>query len=209
MSMSPAEVRHVRMKRGLFGYRAKDVNGTLDRVAEAFGDVWRQRAEMEERNHQLAIELARHQEAEQMLRKTLVTAERSADVLRGDARRDAERIVREAEQRAREIVGEAHHERERVRHEIIRLEEREREFRARFRAMITATSSVVDQYEHDTGEHAPVAPPVHAAIPIPAPSPAPAAPAPTASSAPTAIIRPSFAPPAADTDGPTAHASGE
>ena len=75
-----------------------------------------------------------------MLRKTLVTAERSADVMRADARREAERIVREAEQTAREIVGEAHHERERVRHEIIRLTEKEREFRARFRAMLTATS---------------------------------------------------------------------
>ena len=64
-----------------------------------------------------------------MLRKTLVTAERSADVMRADARREAERIVREAEQTAREIVGEAHHERERVRHEIIRLAEKEREFR--------------------------------------------------------------------------------
>ena len=87
-----------------------------------------------------------------MLRKTLVTAERSADVMRADARREAERIVREAEQTAREIVGEAHHERERVRHEIIRLTEKEREFRARFRAMLNATSTIIESYEEDTGE---------------------------------------------------------
>ena len=149
MSMSPAEVRHIRMKRRVLGYRRKDVDGALERVADTFGEVWRQREELEERNHQLAIELARHQEAEAMLRKTLVSAERSADVLRADARREAERILRESEQRAREIVGEAHHERERVRHEVIRLTEREREFRARFRAMLSATASVVDEYERD------------------------------------------------------------
>ena len=70
-----------------------------------------------------------------MLRKTLVTAERSADAHAVPTRREAERIVREAEQTAREIGAEAHHERERAPpHEIIRLAEKVREFRARFRA---------------------------------------------------------------------------
>lgn len=152
MSISPAEIRHVRLRRRFFGMKKKDVERELDRIAESFGEVWRQRQDLEERNHEIAVELARHQEAEAMLRKTLVTAERSADVMRADARREAERIVREAEQNAREIVGEAHHERERVRHEIIRLNEKEREFRARFRAMLNATSAIIESYEEDTGE---------------------------------------------------------
>lgn len=152
MSISPAEIRHVRLRRRLFGLKKKDVERELDRIAESFGEVWRQRTDLEERNHELAVELARHQESEAMLRKTLVTAERSADVMRADARREAERIVREAEQNAREIVGEAHHERERVRHEIIRLNEKEREFRARFRSMLGATGAILDSYEEDTGE---------------------------------------------------------
>jgi len=164
MSISPAEIRHVRLRRRFFGLKKKDVQRELDRIADSFGEVWRQRQDLEERNHEIAVELARHQEAEAMLRKTLVTAERSADVMRADARREAERIVREAEQTAREIVGEAHHERERVRHEIIRLQEKEREFRARFRAMIDATGAIVDSYEADTGESMAVAS-VPAALP--------------------------------------------
>ncbi len=152
MSISPAEIRHVRLRRRLVGVKKRDVERELDRIAESFGEVWRQRQDLEERNHEIATQLARHQESEAMLRKTLITAERSADVMRADARRESERIVREAEQRAREIVGEAHHERERVRIEIIRLTEQERSFRARFRAMIGATSSVIESYEEDTGE---------------------------------------------------------
>ena len=113
MTMSPAEVPHVRLRRRLLGYKRRDVDAALERVADAFGDVWKERADLEEKNHSQTVELHRHQEAEAMLRKTLVTAERQADVMRADARREAERIVREAEQRAREIVGEAQHERER------------------------------------------------------------------------------------------------
>jgi cell division initiation protein len=157
MSISPAEIRHVRLRRRVFGLKKKDVERELDRIAESFSEVWRQRQDLEERNHEIAVELARHQEAEAMLRKTLVTAERSADVMRADARREAERIVREAEQTAREIVGEAHHERERIRHEVIRLHEKEREFRARFRAMLDATGAIVDSYEADTGDAVAVA----------------------------------------------------
>jgi cell division initiation protein len=155
--MSPAEIRHLRMRRRIVGYRRRDVDGAVDRIAEAFTEVWRQRDELEDRNHELARELARHQEAEALLRKTLITAERSADVMRADARREAERIIREAEQRAREVVGEAHHERERIRLEIMRLEEREREFRARFKALLMSTQSVIDSFDEDTSEHTAIA----------------------------------------------------
>jgi hypothetical protein len=44
-----------------------------------------------------------------------------------------------------------------VRHEIIRLQEKEREFRARFRSMLDATGAIVDAYEADTGEAVAVA----------------------------------------------------
>jgi cell division initiation protein len=147
MTISPAEVQRVRLRRRLFGYKRRDVDAALERVAEAFGDVWRERADLEEKNHQQVVELQRHQEAEGMLRKTLVTAERQSDVMRADARRDAERIVREAEQRAREIVGEAQHERERVKHEILRLVEQERDFRLRFRALLDTGTRLVGEHE--------------------------------------------------------------
>ena len=39
-----------------------------------------------------------------------------------------------------------------MRHEIIRLQEKEREFRARFRSMLDATGAIVDSYEADTGD---------------------------------------------------------
>ena len=59
----PSRDPHVRLRRRFFGMKKKNVDRELDRIAESFGEVWRQRADLEERNHEIAVELARHQEA--------------------------------------------------------------------------------------------------------------------------------------------------
>jgi cell division initiation protein len=109
--------------------------------------VWRERADLQDRVEEQEGEIARHRELEEMLRKTLVSAERSVDAMRSQARHAAEQIVSEAEARAREIIGEAHAERERVRRDLYRLRETEKEFRARFRSVVSSTASLVDEYE--------------------------------------------------------------
>jgi cell division initiation protein len=147
MSIAPVELRHLRFPRRLLGYRKRSVNDQLERIAEAYGDVWRERADLQDRVEEQEGEIARHRELEEMLRKTLVSAERSVDAMRSQARHAAEQIVSEAEARAREIIGEAHAERERVRRDLYRLRETEKEFRARFRSVVSSTASLVDEYE--------------------------------------------------------------
>ena len=147
MSIAPVELRHLRFPRRLLGYRKRSVDDQLERIAEAYGDVWRERADLQDRVEEQDGEIARHRELEEMLRKTLVSAERSVDAMRSQARHAAEQIVSEAEARAREIIGEAHAERERVRRDLYRLRETEKEFRARFRSVVSSTASLVDEYE--------------------------------------------------------------
>jgi cell division initiation protein len=152
MSIAPVELRHLRFPRRLLGYRKRSVDDQLERIAEAYGDVWRERADLQDRVEEQEGEIARHRELEEMLRKTLVSAERSVDAMRSQARHAAEQIVSEAEARAREIIGEAHAERERVRRDLYRLRETEKEFRARFRSVVTSTASLVDEYEAELSD---------------------------------------------------------
>jgi cell division initiation protein len=148
MVLSPAELRHERPSRGLlFGYRRPDVDALLAGATSAYEDVWRERADLKERVHELDTELARYRESERALRAALVTAERAASELRVQAVREAELVVREAEGRAREIVHGAYAERERVRAEILALSHREQEFRARLRSLLAATLQIVRDHE--------------------------------------------------------------
>ena len=112
MAYTPVEIRHVRLQRRLFGYRRQPVDRLLTEVADSFEGVWRERADLADRVEQLEADLARYRELEQLLRATLVSAERSAHDLRDQAKREAETIVAEAQAEARSIAREA-----RVEHE--------------------------------------------------------------------------------------------
>ena len=123
MGLTPAEIRHVPIGRGVWGYRRGAVERLLDEVADSFEDVWRERADLADRVEQLEGELQRHIELETLLRKTLVSAEAAAEEQRESARREAERVVAEAHDEARRIVFAATAERERLSADARRLRE--------------------------------------------------------------------------------------
>jgi cell division initiation protein len=104
MSLSPAELRHQRPKRTFIGYRVSEVDEIMTHATSAFETVWRDRADLEDRVHELETSLGELRDTEHAMRDALVTAQRTADELRASAGRDAELIVREAEARAREII---------------------------------------------------------------------------------------------------------
>jgi cell division initiation protein len=114
MSYTPVEIRHVKLRRGLLGYRRQPVDHLLEEISESFETVWRDRADHADRVELLEGELKRYRELEALLRTTLVSAERSAHELRDQAKREAETIVGEAHAAARTITRDARAERERL-----------------------------------------------------------------------------------------------
>jgi len=123
VGLTPVEIRHVPIGRGLWGYRRGAVERLLDEVADSFEGVWRERADFADRIEHLEDELQRHRELEILLRKTLVSAEAAAQEQRESARRDGERIVAEAHAEARRITFAATAERERLEADVRRLRE--------------------------------------------------------------------------------------
>jgi cell division initiation protein len=114
MAYAPVEIRHVRLKRGLRGYQRQAVDRLLEEVADSFENVWRERADLADEVERLQGELAHHREHEQLLRMTLVSAERAAMELKEQAAREAGVIVEEARAEARTVTREARTERDRL-----------------------------------------------------------------------------------------------
>ena len=114
MTITPVELHHIHLRRGLLGYRREPADELIRDTADSFEEVWRQRADFADRIEQLEGELARHRDLETLLRTTLVSAERSAHELKDQARREAGIILDEAHAEARAVTRAAAAERERL-----------------------------------------------------------------------------------------------
>jgi cell division initiation protein len=121
MPLTPVEVRHLELRRGLFGYRRSSVQRAIEEVADSFEEVWRERAELAEQVHGLEGEVARHVELETLLRSTLVSAERASQDMKEQARREADLIVSEASAEGRRLVRDAVAEKEQLLFEATRI----------------------------------------------------------------------------------------
>lgn len=122
MPISPVEIRHIEFKRRLFGYDRAGVDRALQDVAASFEGVWRERADLADRVDALEDEVARHREMEQLLRSTLVSAERAAQEVKERAQKQADLIVEEAHARARSVHREAIVDKQRLVDEARRIE---------------------------------------------------------------------------------------
>jgi cell division initiation protein len=142
MALSPQEIRHVKLARG-WGYGRGAVDGLLDEVVQSFEEVWRERAELQDRLEQMESDIARYRDLETLLRKTLVSAERSAQELKDQARREADIVMTEAHAEARLVKQQALAEREHLRGEA-----------SKIRSLLRSALAIVDEPEERRAEAA-------------------------------------------------------
>ena len=143
MTLAPVEIRHVKLGRGL-GYRRVPVDRLLAEVVESFEEVWRERADLEDKVERLESDIERYRDLETLLRKTLVSAERSAQELKDHARREADVVLTEAHSEARLIKQRALAEREHLRGEA-----------SRIRALLRSALAIAEEEgEHDDAAEA-------------------------------------------------------
>lgn len=107
MEVSPKTLREVEFREKMRGYHPEDVDQFLEQVAagiEVLQDRLRQAVERAQRAEAAASESGG---ADETLRKTLVLAQRTADMAIQEAREQAARILASAEQQAQSILADA------------------------------------------------------------------------------------------------------
>jgi cell division initiation protein len=147
MAITPAEIRHTPLRRGLFGYKRPAVDDMLEEVVDAYQELWQERVDLRDQVEDMQTEVRRVREMEDLLRRTLVSAEKNAADQKEAARKEAAQIIREAEQEAREILGEAHHQRAAVWRDTQGIEQRGRELQVRYRAFLQTAEAVLDELD--------------------------------------------------------------
>ncbi|MDQ4143894.1 MAG: DivIVA domain-containing protein [Actinomycetota bacterium] len=100
MDVTPKDINEKQFRDAWRGYNQEEVDDFLDTVAEVLDNTQRENQGLRARNLELEQALSTTREAEEMLKKTLVTAQRAAEEAIAKAKAKAKQLVDEAEKRA-------------------------------------------------------------------------------------------------------------
>jgi len=172
--LTPLDIQKKEFCRAFRGYNDREVDSFLDRINQEYENLYRENQVLKEKLTQAEQNMARYREIEEVLKNTMIMAQKNADELRRNteketgllmdrARLEAEQITREAEQeavallqdtkrRAAGMLAEAEGRVNRVMEEYHRLERDARVFRTRFRTFLEAQLRLLEnQGENNSG----------------------------------------------------------
>ena len=136
MKLTPLDIHHKEFHHSLRGYSEEEVDTFLDEVADEFERLFKENIDMAEKLEAANAKVRDYQAMEVTLNNTMVSAQRSAETIVGQANEDASTMLRDAEVKAKEIIHNALTEKQKVQGELVRIKQAEEDFRARFRSLL-------------------------------------------------------------------------
>ena len=106
-NLTPLEIQKQTFSRTLKGYNVDEVRAYLHLVAEEIERLLRENDRMSRDVAMLREDLEDHSNRERILKDTLLAAQKVAEDLTGNARKEAELIVKDAELLADRLIGQA------------------------------------------------------------------------------------------------------
>ena len=108
MNLTPLDIQQQQFPRGMTGYVMKEVRTFLEFVSREYQTALTILSAKESDVRRLEEELFRHKEREDMLKEALVTAQRLAEDMRVQAKKEADLVIAEAEMKGERIIHHAH-----------------------------------------------------------------------------------------------------
>jgi cell division initiation protein len=106
-NLTPLEIQKQTFSRGIKGYNADEVRAYLHLVAEEIERLLRENDRLQRDVTMLRDDVDDHENRERILKDTLLSAQKVAEDLTANARKEAELIVKDAELLAERLVSQA------------------------------------------------------------------------------------------------------
>ncbi|HEX7040515.1 MAG TPA: DivIVA domain-containing protein [Trueperaceae bacterium] len=140
MRLSPLEIEHMEFPRGAGGYQRRHVRDFLERVASEVADLLKEVQDLQGELDASRQQVAELQAKEAELQRAVIAAERIANEIKENAKREAKLILDEAERVRERRLADLDAEVARTRADLDRLQREQALFREQFRALLQAYS---------------------------------------------------------------------
>jgi len=156
MELSPLEITQRDFGRKFRGYDPEEVQTFLEQIADEMTRLLQEASDRAGQIQRLEAQVRVHQEREDSLRNTLVTAQRMTEDMKGNAKQEADLILKEAELKAERLLEQAHRKLAQVQAEIAEMVRQRELFVAKLRGLL---KSHLEWLEAQQEKAAPVAQP--------------------------------------------------
>lgn len=135
--ISAAEIFHKNFSTKMFGYNKEEVEKFLERIAVYIEDLEKKLSQQSKQKIPAKKDDSFEQEQknrEELISKTLMSAEKTRDELVKNARQEAANIVKEAELQGKQMIAEAKNYVSVLEHQLYNLEDNKRQFLMKFKS---------------------------------------------------------------------------
>jgi len=122
MAITPLDIRKKTFTTQRHGLSKTEVDEFIGEVATEIEDLRKERAQLTEKVEELTRRIEAYEKTEQLLKDTLVTAQKATNQLRGDAKKEAELVIEKAKLEAERIKRDAEQQTRNVGDELRALE---------------------------------------------------------------------------------------
>ena len=147
MKISPMEIQRQTFSKRLRGYDPEEVRTYLNLVAEELQQFQREQAALQQEAQFLRSIVDEHRQREEILKNTLLTAQRLSEEIKETARKQGEMTVKEAELQADKLVELAQGRAKTIERETIDLRAMRQMLRSDIRALLERIQHILDAQE--------------------------------------------------------------
>lgn len=105
--LTPMEIQQKTFAKSFKGYNEEDVDNFMEEVIAAYGNLYRNNAELKEKIDKLSEDMRSNSALEESLKRTLITAQSTSEEMINEASHKADIIVQEARDEYEKIVERA------------------------------------------------------------------------------------------------------
>ncbi len=153
MLLSPLEVQQRQFRIRFFrGFDAKEVESFLQKISEQMSALLKNIDELKRELEDKETQLSDHQEREQTLRNTLVSAQKTVEQMKLNAEKESKLLVSEAEVKAERILNNAHNRLAQIHEDIAELKRQRTQFELKVRATIETYQKMLDMQKEEEAQ---------------------------------------------------------
>lgn len=152
MNMDSSHIEIPKFKLSLRGYNPREVDQFLTKLRRDYQEIVHQNEVLGEEVKQLREEIKEYTSKKARLEDALISAQKSAQLISENSQEQAKLTIKDAEIKAHKILEEGERRLEKLRNELVSLNEQKRLFLTKLKSLIKSHSELLDFYEEELPE---------------------------------------------------------